>query len=206
MLSFEWNAPPRIPAIRNGPRTFVVVQFASAGERRTHVKLTHAGWGLGPDWDEAIQYFEKAWTVVLERLAKRFVDGPHIWPPAPAAAAQSPNATAAVAKPAETIAARPRHFLALLRPTRPEMFANPSAADAKLLREHAQYLRKLQAECRTQLLGRCMDIPTGGFGLVVFAAADEAGARETLAADPAVRAGVLTTEVHPFEVVDLRAE
>ncbi len=39
------------------------------------------------------------------------------------------------------------------------------------------------------------------FGIAIFEAADEADARAFMEADPAVAAGLMTAEVHPFAVV-----
>ena len=78
MLSFDWNAPPSIPATR-GQRTFVVLRFEVRGER-TRMTLFHAGWGSsdgtdGKDWDATHAYFDKAWDHVLASLQKRFAPG-----------------------------------------------------------------------------------------------------------------------------------
>jgi len=79
MLSFTWNAPPRLPNVR-GQRTHVVVRFKELGEERTQVTLTHDGWGEGEEWDEAFAYFARAWgEVILPRLQHRFAVGPVDW-------------------------------------------------------------------------------------------------------------------------------
>jgi PTH1 family peptidyl-tRNA hydrolase len=88
---FNWNAPPGIPTVRAGRKTRVEVRFDAAGAAEaadaadatdvgTRVRLTHTGWGRGPDWDEAFAYFDGAWDVVLERLRARFTSGPIDWP------------------------------------------------------------------------------------------------------------------------------
>lgn len=77
MLSFDWNAPPLFPAIRE-QRTWVVVQLAEVGEK-TEVRLTHLGWREGEEWDQVYRYFDRAWGVVLGRLAHRFAQGPIDW-------------------------------------------------------------------------------------------------------------------------------
>lgn len=74
MLSFTWNAPPSIPAMRN-QRTFVSLLFTADGNRTT-VELHHAGWGEGSNWDKAYRYFDEAWTGVLQALKARFETGP----------------------------------------------------------------------------------------------------------------------------------
>jgi uncharacterized protein YndB with AHSA1/START domain len=69
MLSFTWNAPPKFTEIRkNGPHTFVVLQFFPVGKDKTRIKLTHAGWYEGGQWDEVYDYFDKAWGMVFGAL------------------------------------------------------------------------------------------------------------------------------------------
>lgn len=79
MLSFDWNAPPHLPAAR-AQRTFVVVRLEPLGERSTRVTLHHTGWGDGGEWDQAYAYFDKAWAGVLGQLQQRFATGrPYDW-------------------------------------------------------------------------------------------------------------------------------
>lgn len=75
MLSFEWNAPPKIPTLRDaGELTSVVLQFDELSVNQTKVTLTQLGWGEGEDWDECYNYFDNAWSHVLNNLTKRFDD------------------------------------------------------------------------------------------------------------------------------------
>ncbi|MBN2230109.1 MAG: SRPBCC domain-containing protein [Candidatus Thorarchaeota archaeon] len=78
LLSFEWNNPPSIPAIRN-EKTKVVIKFERSGPDSTTIRLEHSGWKTGPNWEKAYQYFVKAWDIVLGRLEKRFIEGPIDW-------------------------------------------------------------------------------------------------------------------------------
>jgi len=79
MLSFTWNAPPQLPAIR-AQRTHVMITLSPIDPQITHVVLTHDGWGIGEDWQKARQYFVRAWgEVVLPRLQKRFIIGAVDW-------------------------------------------------------------------------------------------------------------------------------
>jgi hypothetical protein len=78
MISFDWNAPPSLPAAR-AQRTFVVVRFAVVDDRHTRVSIHHVGWGDGGEWDAAYSYFDKAWDFVLGNLQKRFDEGPRDW-------------------------------------------------------------------------------------------------------------------------------
>jgi hypothetical protein len=37
-------------------------------DHSTRIRLTHLGFGEGPQWDETLAYFDKAWEFVLTRL------------------------------------------------------------------------------------------------------------------------------------------
>jgi uncharacterized protein YndB with AHSA1/START domain len=79
MLSFTWNAPPSLPSVR-GEMTHVVVRFEEIDPKSTEVSLIHDGWGEGGEWDQAYEYFIRAWgEVVFPRLRYRFVNGPVDW-------------------------------------------------------------------------------------------------------------------------------
>jgi uncharacterized protein YndB with AHSA1/START domain len=72
MLSFTWNAPPGMPAIRM-QRTHVTVRLRAVDANATLVTLDHDGWGRSEEWLRARAYFERAWgEVVLPNLRKRF--------------------------------------------------------------------------------------------------------------------------------------
>lgn len=78
-LSFTWNFPPSIPALRSaGALTQVTVELSAEG-KRTRVKLRHDGWQEGADWEKGRAYFSHAWPVVLARLKHRFAVGPLDW-------------------------------------------------------------------------------------------------------------------------------
>ena len=79
MLSFTWNAPPHLPEVR-GQWTHVIIHLEPLGPRRTKVTLFHDGWGKGGQWEQAFDYFQRAWKqVVLPRLQYRFAVGPVDW-------------------------------------------------------------------------------------------------------------------------------
>ena len=79
MLSFTWNAPPNLPSVR-GQMTHVVIQLKEIDPGTTRVTLTHDVWGQCGEWDESIDYFQRAWKeVVLARLKYRFEHGPVNW-------------------------------------------------------------------------------------------------------------------------------
>lgn len=81
MFSFSWKNPPGLPEIRN-QHTHVTLKFFPMGKQNTKTRLVliHDGWGDGEIWDQAYQYFIKAWRdTVLFRLNYRFDKGPVNW-------------------------------------------------------------------------------------------------------------------------------
>lgn len=84
-LAFTWTAPPSIPTVR-AQKTIVTLDFEARDSGHTLVRLTHLGWGEGPEWDRAFDYFDRAWgRVVLPRLLHRFRVGPVDWSDPPPA-------------------------------------------------------------------------------------------------------------------------
>jgi uncharacterized protein YndB with AHSA1/START domain len=77
MISFQWNAPPDMPEVRDGG-TWVVVQMRPEGTQ-THVTITHLGWKDGAEWDRAYQHFTRGWSDLMGRLEFRFANGPIDW-------------------------------------------------------------------------------------------------------------------------------
>jgi uncharacterized protein YndB with AHSA1/START domain len=78
MISFQWNAPPEFPEVRNGG-TWVVVGMHPVNPHTTHVTITHLGWKDGPEWDQAYAHFQRGWSELINRLDKRFMGGPIDW-------------------------------------------------------------------------------------------------------------------------------
>jgi len=77
-FSFTWNSPPHLPSVRN-QKTHVVLLFHPEGAG-TRMRLHHDGWGAGGEWDDAYDYFVRAWgDIVLPRLKYRFETGPVDW-------------------------------------------------------------------------------------------------------------------------------
>jgi len=88
-----------------------------------------------------------------------------------------------------------------IQPTRNGMLADgPTADEADVIGRHFEYLRELTAEGRVLLAGRTLTADESSFGIVVFEASSEAEAREMVAADPAVRHGVMRAQLWPFRV------
>ena len=75
MLSYTWNAPPKLAHARE-KRTWVVVDLEELAGARTRVRLEHLGFAEQAaedadhraEWEEARGYFDQAWPKVLDAL------------------------------------------------------------------------------------------------------------------------------------------
>lgn len=63
--------------------------------------------------------------------------------------------------------------------------------------EHFGYLQSLLGEGKLLLAGPCLD---GTFGIVIYQADSDQEAENIMMDDPAVKAGIMTAEFHPFKV------
>ena len=69
MLSFEWNFPPKVMALRKAhAKTHVVLLFDRLPGGKTRVRFAQLGWQEGPDWDAGYAYFDNAWGHVMQQL------------------------------------------------------------------------------------------------------------------------------------------
>jgi hypothetical protein len=75
-LSFEWKGPTQYSHFMNDadPLTHVVVFFIPQTEGsvpHTEVHLVHSGWRSSEEWEEARQWFERAWRAAFEELERQ---------------------------------------------------------------------------------------------------------------------------------------
>jgi uncharacterized protein YciI len=88
-------------------------------------------------------------------------------------------------------------FIYLLRLVNPESFNKMSFKEEKIINNHFEHLKKGLDKGTLILAGPCLD---GAFGIVIFRAASLKEAETFMNSDPAVTAGVMTAELHPFRV------
>ncbi|MHA2401124.1 MAG: SRPBCC family protein [Promethearchaeota archaeon] len=74
-ISFEWKGPVQFKQFMNSadPLTHVIVFFSSEMPNRTIIHLFHTGWRKNSEWQNARDYFEKAWSNALIGLQERLV-------------------------------------------------------------------------------------------------------------------------------------
>ncbi len=94
-----------------------------------------------------------------------------------------------------------KQFLYRVRPVRVEMMKTPTEKENAILDEHFTYLKDLTAKGVVILAGRTLTTDETTFGIVIFHAETEEGARKIMEGDPAVRQGVLRADLFPFRVV-----
>jgi uncharacterized protein YciI len=95
-----------------------------------------------------------------------------------------------------------QQFVYFVQPPRPSFINDATPAESALMGEHFQYLKRLLADGHLILAGPML--VEGGFGITVFEAEDEEAARKLAQGDPAVAAGLVRAELHPFRVSLLR--
>ena len=78
-------------------------------------------------------------------------------------------------------------------------------ADNAAIGRHFRHLQQAAAEGTVILGGRTQEAATETRGLVIFEAADDAAARVFMESDPAIREGLMTATLHPYQVAMQRA-
>ena len=72
LIALEWRSPKQYKHFANNadPLTHVVVSFYPEGKWTT-VHLVHSGWRGTPEWEEARQWQERAWSIAFSALEKK---------------------------------------------------------------------------------------------------------------------------------------
>jgi uncharacterized protein YciI len=102
----------------------------------------------------------------------------------------------------EDTAAGPAQFVYVLRLV-PRLHDDQgwTKDDTTAVQSHFNRLKEGTERGQVIFAGRTKESGDKTFGLVIFEAADETAAQQFMNADPAVTAGVVTAELHPFSVV-----
>lgn len=90
-IAFTWNAPPKLPSVRE-QRTIVEIQLTATSQETTQMVFLQYGWGRGQEWDAAYEYFNDSWNrIVFSNLKHRIAHGPIDWRRPPATAPVVPS-------------------------------------------------------------------------------------------------------------------
>lgn len=88
-------------------------------------------------------------------------------------------------------------FVYVLKAYQHDLINNASPEEEKIIDMHFEHLKKALDKGTLILAGPCLD---GEFGIVIFRAESEEEARAFMNSDPAVEAGLMSAELHPFRV------
>ena len=103
--------------------------------------------------------------------------------------------------PAQTPEAKPKQFIYVLRLV-PRLYSDAdwTQEDKMALSRHFTRFKHAIETGELILAGRTSEPGDKTFGIAIFEAKDEAAARAFMESDPAVVAGLMTAELHPFAV------
>lgn len=96
---------------------------------------------------------------------------------------------------------KPKQFIYVLRLV-PRLHSDAAwtKEDEMVIARHLTRFRQAIDKGELILAGRTKEPGDKTFGIAIFEAADEAAARAFMESDPAVVAGMMTAELHPFAV------
>jgi uncharacterized protein len=103
--------------------------------------------------------------------------------------------------PAQTPEAKPKQFIYVLRLV-PRLYSDAAwtKEDNMALSRHFVRFKHAIETGELILAGRTQEPGDKTFGIAIFEAKDEEAARKFMESDPAVVAGLMTAELHPFSV------
>ena len=103
--------------------------------------------------------------------------------------------------PAQTPEAKPKQFIYVLRLV-PRLYddKNWTKEDEMALSRHFTRFKHAIETGELILAGRTSEPGDKTFGIAIFESNDETAARKFMESDPAVVAGLMTAELHPFSV------
>lgn len=82
--------------------------------------------------------------------------------------------------------------------------ANWTSLDKKVVEQHLSHLERLLKEGILILAGRTLDEDEKMFGIVIFEAETDEQAEHIMLNDPAVKAGIMIADLHPYRVALIR--
>lgn len=98
------------------------------------------------------------------------------------------------------------NYLILLRPTRIGMITEgPTADEQQIVGEHFAYCKALVESDRMLLAGRTFGDAESTIGIAIISAENDEEAQSIAANDPAVKHGVMTSELQPYRVALLNS-
>jgi uncharacterized protein YciI len=148
------------------------------------VSLVQSGWGEGEEWNRAFEYFTNAWGSVFALLKYRFEVGPVDWKKPPTLSPATPQVEMTT------------YYMIFLKKG-PNWSPGNSVELEKLQQDHLAHITQLWKQGMAVIARPFID---GGDirGVVIVKAGSIDEARTMEQSDPAVKAGRLIVEVHPW--------
>ena len=94
-------------------------------------------------------------------------------------------------------------FIYIFKPKRADFLQTMTHEEMAAFGGHAEYTKKLYAEGKVILMGGCLD---GAYGIVIFKAESPEAAQQIFDNDPAVKAGIVNAELHPYQVTAIKVD
>jgi uncharacterized protein YciI len=91
-------------------------------------------------------------------------------------------------------------YLYHIQPTRLAMLTESTSDEQRIVGEHFQYLQTLTEQGVVILAGRTLNNDASTFGIIIFNAESETAAQRIVENDPAVKLGVMRSQLFPYSV------
>lgn len=197
--------PAMLPEMLNGTSAPMLGRETKYGLgviiRQTRAGTSYGHSGFFPGYMTDMLYFPEHKIAVAVQVNTSV--GPNLGKPLARVAVELLEAIVG-AKPAEPVQpVAKKQFIIVLRLN--ERYQDDKAwteADNKAVQGHFQKLQKLQAEGRLIVAGRTM--VKASMGIVVLEVESEAEARKVMEEDDAVKAGIMSAELLPFQTALIR--
>lgn len=89
-------------------------------------------------------------------------------------------------------------FLAIAKAKRENWLGTMTPEEMAVMGRHLEYVKQMSSEGKVVLAGPCLD---GAYGIIIYKAESAEEAQVMFENDPAVQAGIMDMELHPFKVV-----
>lgn len=94
----------------------------------------------------------------------------------------------------------PSQYLYCIKPTRDGFLIKSTPEEDAIVSAHFNYLKQLTEQGIVLMAGRTLHTDETSHGLVVFVADSVEAAQDIMTHDPAIQAGIFSSELFPFAV------
>ena len=94
-------------------------------------------------------------------------------------------------------------YIYKITPARKDFLQAADESGNNYMSLHFQYLQQLLAQDKLVMAGPCLD---AAFGIAIFYSDSEEEARQVMENDPAVKSGIMSSELHEFRISLMRQD